>query len=94
MNLVTGLPIDRRDGRLKVMGRAKYAAEFDIANAAHAALVQGTITSGSIVGFDLTAVQAVPGVIAILTPDNAPRLASTQSSGNIVAVPLLQDDWV
>ena len=52
---IAGQPIDRRDGRLKVMGRAKYAAEFDIANAAHAALVQGTITSGSIVGFDLTA---------------------------------------
>ena len=29
MTLVTGLPIDRRDGRLKVTGRAKYAAEFD-----------------------------------------------------------------
>ena len=94
MTLVTGLPIDRRDGRLKVTGRAKYAAEFEIANTAHAVLVQSTITSGSIAGFDLAAVEAVPGIIAVLTPDNAPRLAGTQSTGQIVAIPLLQERQV
>jgi xanthine dehydrogenase YagR molybdenum-binding subunit len=46
MNPVTGQPIDRRDGRLKVTGHAKYAAEFDIDNVAHAVLVESTITSG------------------------------------------------
>jgi xanthine dehydrogenase YagR molybdenum-binding subunit len=50
MNPVTGQPIDRRDGRLKVTGHAKYAAEFDIDNVAHAVLVESTITSGTITG--------------------------------------------
>ena len=94
MTPVTGLPIDRRDGRLKVTGRAKYAAEFDIPNLAHAVLVQSTITSGSIAGFDLAAAQAVPGVLAILTPQNAPRLANPGGGGHIVAFPLLQDNQV
>jgi xanthine dehydrogenase YagR molybdenum-binding subunit len=94
MTPVTGLPIDRRDGRLKVTGRAKYAAEFDLDNVAHAVLVQSTITSGSIAGFDLAIAQAAPGVLAILTPQNAPRLAIPDAGGHIVGFPLLQDDRV
>ncbi|TMK07486.1 MAG: hypothetical protein E6G72_15310, partial [Alphaproteobacteria bacterium] len=63
---VVGQPIDRRDGRLKVTGRARYAAEFDIDNLAHAVLVQSTIASGEIIGFDLADAQAVPGVLTIM----------------------------
>jgi xanthine dehydrogenase YagR molybdenum-binding subunit len=96
---VVGQPIDRRDGRLKVTGRARYAAEFDIDNLAYAVLVQSTITSGEITGFDLSEAQALPGVLTIMTPDNAPRLpqaASGQSetTGPLVAKPLLQDRLV
>ena len=91
---ITGQPIDRRDGRLKVMGRARYAAEFDIDNLAHAVLVQSTIANGEIAGFDLAAAQAAPGVLTILTPDNAPRLAQNETNGGMIAKPLLQDKLV
>src|ERR1051325_6588605 len=96
---VIGLPLDRRDGRLKVTGGAKYTAEFSIDNAAHAVVVQSTIPSGEIAGFDLDAAQAVPGLLAILTPDNAPRLqqaaeASNPTAVDVVRVPLLQDNGV
>ena len=91
---VVGQPIDRRDGRLKVTGRARYAAEFDIDNVAYAVLVQSTIASGEITGFDLAAAQAVAGILAILTPDNAPRLAQGESSASLTAKPLLQDRLV
>ena len=91
---VTGQPIDRRDGRLKVLGRARYAAEFDIDNLVHAVLVQSTIASGEIAGFDLADAQAAPGVLTILTPDNAPRLAQRESDGPMIAKPLLQDKLV
>src|SRR5437763_9342480 len=99
MPLVTGLPLNRRDGRLKVTGRAKYAAEFAIDNAAHAVLVQSTIPSGAIAGFDLAAAQAVPGVLAILTPDSAPQLqkaaeASNPTAPDVLRIPLLQDKGV
>src|SRR2546423_7931393 len=91
---VVGQPVDRRDGRLKVTGHARYAAEFDIDNLAHAVLVQSTIASGEIAGFDLAAAQAVPGVLAILTPDDAPRLAHSEGSASLIAKPLLQDRLV
>src|SRR5258708_7834116 len=96
---IVGQPVDRRDGRLKVTGQARYAAEFDIDNLAHAVLVQSTIASGEIAGFDLAAAQAVPGVLAILTPENAPRLpeqpaSQSETSGPLVAIPLLQDRLV
>lgn len=96
MTLVTGQPIDRRDGRLKVTGRAKYAGEFAIDGLVHAVLVQSTVAAGDIAGFDLSAAQAVPGVLAIVTPDNAPRLpqvsaAQKETSGPPATVPLLQD---
>ena len=96
---VVGQPIDRRDGRLKVTGRARYAAEFDIDNLAHAVLVQSTIASGEIIGFDLSKAQALPGVLTIMTPDNAPRLpqagpGQSETTGPLVAKPLLQDKLV
>lgn len=99
MSLVTGLPLDRRDGRVKVTGRAKYAAEFAIDGAAHAVVVQSTIPSGTLVGFDLAAAQAVPGVLAILTPDNTPLLAGAAETSNptasdVIRIPLLQDQNV
>src|SRR4051812_8965168 len=99
MALVTGLPINRRDGRLKVTGRAKYAAEFGIDNMAHAVIVQSTIASGTIAGFDLAAAQQIPGVLTILTPDNAPRVRPAAEASNATAVevprvPLLQDKGV
>src|SRR5438874_3479452 len=96
---VVGQPIDRRDGRLKVTGRARYAAEFDIANLAHTVLVQSTIASGEVIGFNLADAQAVPGVLTIMTPDNAPRLpqagsGQSETAGPLVAKPLLQDRLV
>ena len=100
MTLVTGLPIDRRDGRLKVTGRAKYAAEFDIDNVAHAVLVQSTISSGS--DRRLRPRRGAGRAGRAGDPDPAERAAaaagllagSEPARGNIVAIPLLQDDQV
>src|SRR5262249_6635886 len=94
-----GQPLDRRDARLKVMGRARYAAEFDIDNLVHAVLVQSTIASGEVTAFDLAAAQAVPGVLTIMTPDNAPRLpqgepGQSETTGAPIAKPLLQHKLV
>src|ERR1051326_8483859 len=96
---VVGQPIDRRDGRLKVTGRARYAAEFDIDNLAYAVLVQSAIASGEITGFDLSEAQAVPGVRTISPPKSAPPLpqaapGQSETTGPLVAKPLLQDKLV
>jgi xanthine dehydrogenase YagR molybdenum-binding subunit len=80
-----GKPIDRIDARLKVTGAARYAAEFHVPGVVHAVLVQSTIAAGSITGFDLKEAQGMPGVLAIVTPDNAGKLS--HSTG-----PLLQNN--
>ncbi|MEY2574838.1 MAG: xanthine dehydrogenase YagR molybdenum-binding subunit [Verrucomicrobiota bacterium] len=68
-----GQPLTRVDGRLKVTGTAKYAAEFSPAKLAYATLIQSTIAKGRVSRLDLSAAQSAPGVIAILTRENAPR---------------------
>jgi xanthine dehydrogenase YagR molybdenum-binding subunit len=69
-----GKPIDRVDGTAKVTGAARFAAEFPYPGLTHAALVHSTIARGRITHIDTTTASAVPGVIAVLTHHNAPRL--------------------
>ncbi|HEY4247949.1 MAG TPA: xanthine dehydrogenase family protein molybdopterin-binding subunit [Lacunisphaera sp.] len=69
-----GQPRDRVDGRAKVMGRATYAADAPVRNAVHAVIVQSTISRGRIESMDASAVEKSPGVIAVLTPNNMPKL--------------------
>ena len=69
-----GAPLDRIDGPLKVTGAAKYAYEYPIVGVTSVALVQSTIARGRIVSVDARAALALPGVLAVLWHENAPRL--------------------
>ncbi|MEY2494181.1 MAG: xanthine dehydrogenase YagR molybdenum-binding subunit [Verrucomicrobiota bacterium] len=68
-----GQPLTRVDGRFKVTGAARYAAEFARPRLAYAALIQSTIANGRVSTIDLAAAQSAPGVIGILTRENAPQ---------------------
>ncbi len=70
-----GRPVDRIDGVVKTSGEARYAAEFPYPDLAHAALVHAAVARGRITGFDVAAAQAVPGVLAVITHLNAPKMA-------------------
>lgn len=72
---VIGRPVSRVDGRAKVTGSATYAGEFDLPGLAHAALAHSTVPHGTIARIDTSAAEAAPGVLAVLTHRNAPRLA-------------------
>ena len=73
MNAI-GQPISRADGRLKVTGRARYTADIPLAGTAHAAIVHSTIASGRIVSIGTSAAEWPPGVLAVLTYQNMPRM--------------------
>ncbi len=73
-NAVTGKPMDRVDGRQKVAGTAQYSAEYPQKNLAYAVLIDSKIARGSIKSMDLSAAEKAPGVLAILTHANAPKL--------------------
>jgi xanthine dehydrogenase YagR molybdenum-binding subunit len=86
---IIGEPLPRVDGRLKVTGGAKYSAEFAIPNLAYAVLLQSTIPSGRVVSMDTTEAERAPGVLTVMTPANAPKLAAPQER-----ISTLQDDRV
>lgn len=70
-----GRPMTRRDGALKVTGRAVYAADNRPAGMVHAALATSGVARGRVASLDVAAARAHPGVIAVMTPDNRPPLA-------------------
>jgi xanthine dehydrogenase YagR molybdenum-binding subunit len=64
----------RYDALAKVTGRAKYAAEFPVENAAYAYIVQANIPSGAVASIDQSVAAKAAGVYSIITPFNAPKL--------------------
>jgi xanthine dehydrogenase YagR molybdenum-binding subunit len=74
-----GKPLERVDGRRKVTGTARYAAEIRRHRLVHAVAVQSTVARGRIVAVDVAAAHRAPGVLAILTHANAPRLGKSPS---------------
>ncbi|MGJ7918886.1 xanthine dehydrogenase family protein molybdopterin-binding subunit [Massilia sp. LXY-6] len=77
---VIGQGIDRLDGPLKVTGRATYSAEHQIPRLAHGMMVLSTVPKGRIVAIDVASVKRMPGVMLVMTHQNAPRLQSQGKS--------------
>ncbi|HTV07965.1 MAG TPA: xanthine dehydrogenase family protein molybdopterin-binding subunit [Candidatus Aquilonibacter sp.] len=71
-------PPHRYDGIAKVTGTAKYAAEFKEPfpkqDLVYAYVVQSTIPCGTVKAIDAKAAERAPGVVAVLTPFNTPKL--------------------
>ena len=74
MTSVIGQSVDRVDGRLKVTGSAKYAADYAVNQIAHGVPVQSSIARGRVVKIDTSAAEQSPGVLAVITRSNAPTL--------------------
>jgi xanthine dehydrogenase YagR molybdenum-binding subunit len=96
---IIGQPINRTDGRLKVTGAARFSAEHPVPHLAHAVLVLSTIPSGRITGIDTAPALKMPGVLAVMSHLNAPRLpaggragAGSPPAGRVMN--LLQEDQV
>ena len=70
----TGAALDRFDGPAKVAGEAPYAFEQPVENPAYLFPVQASIAAGRVTEIDTAAAAAEPGVVAVLTPENAIRL--------------------
>ena len=73
---VVGQPVDRIDGALKTTGTAPYAYDrHDVAaNQAYGYVVGSAIAKGRILSMDVTAAKAAPGVISIVSANNAGKL--------------------
>jgi xanthine dehydrogenase YagR molybdenum-binding subunit len=93
MSGLVGAPIDRVDGRLKVTGAAKYSAEIALPGLAYGVMVLSTAASGTS-QVDANAARRAPGVIAVMTPQNAPRVDSGGNGAGDRTLMVLQDDLV
>jgi xanthine dehydrogenase YagR molybdenum-binding subunit len=76
-----GQSVSRVDGLLKATGKAKFTAEYNLANVAHAALVLARIARGKIQRIDISAARGAAGVIAVITHENAPAMRATEVFG-------------
>jgi xanthine dehydrogenase YagR molybdenum-binding subunit len=70
-----GVPLNRIDGVQKVTGAANYAYEYPVEGVTYVFPVQSTIAKGRVVSIDASAARTLPGVIAVLSHENAPQLA-------------------
>jgi xanthine dehydrogenase YagR molybdenum-binding subunit len=77
---IIGRPTDRIDGPLKTTGRAPYAYErHDVASdQAYGYVVGSAIAKGRITRLDVSRARAAPGVIAVVTAENAGKLGKAE----------------
>ncbi|MEV5413086.1 xanthine dehydrogenase family protein molybdopterin-binding subunit [Thermopolyspora sp. NPDC052614] len=95
-----GAAAPRLDGPAKVRGQAAFAAEFAYPDMVYAALVHSTIAKGRITGLDVADARSAPGVVLVMTHENAPRmnpmprmLTAPKAAGGD-DLPIMQDDRV
>ncbi|MDQ3635734.1 MAG: xanthine dehydrogenase family protein molybdopterin-binding subunit [Acidobacteriota bacterium] len=77
-----GKEMSRVDGVAKVTGKAKYAAEFPVNNAAYGYIVTSDIAKGSIKSIDTKAAEKAGGVLKVYTHLNALKNQSKGSAFN------------
>jgi xanthine dehydrogenase YagR molybdenum-binding subunit len=75
-----GKPTSRVDGRAKVTGTAKYAAEYNVPGLAHGVVVSATVAKGRIKRIHTADAFAVDGVLDVFTHSHRPRFASSDES--------------
>ena len=92
-----GKPVSRLDGPHKVKGVARFAAERAMDGMVHAALSYSTVAKGRIETLDTAAAEASPGVVAVMTYLNAPRMNAPAVFGTSATaagpsdLPIMQD---
>jgi xanthine dehydrogenase YagR molybdenum-binding subunit len=85
-----GVDLRRRDGELKVRGRATYAYETEVDAPAYCFPIQATIARGRVREMAVNTAEKMPGVLAVLTVHNAEPVASTDDA----ELAVLQNDEV
>ncbi len=92
-----GQPLTRRDGHLKVTGGARYAADNHPPGMLYAVLATSSIARGRVASLDVAAARVHPGVVEVMVPGNAPKLAKSPDDKDhpfMFRMELLQDDRV
>ncbi|MEV4316148.1 xanthine dehydrogenase family protein molybdopterin-binding subunit [Actinocrispum sp. NPDC049592] len=83
-----GAPVDRVDGVAKTTGTAQFSAEHAYPGLAYAVVVHSSISRGQIAAIDTAEASAIPGVLKVITHENAPPMkpAPKQSMVNLSTI--------
>lgn len=74
--------LDRVDGKAKVTGAARYSAEYDLAGLTYGVLATSNITKGTITAINTKGAEKAPGVLAVITHLNAPKIPGYDEGKN------------
>ena len=72
----TGSAVSRIDGRAKVTGEARYAAEHFAPDLLYGVVVSSTVAKGRIVTIDDAEAMALEGVVEVMSHLNRPKMRS------------------
>jgi len=75
-----GTALTRVEGREKVTGEAVYAYEHDIEGVVYAWIVPATVAKGAVSAVDGEEARRLPGVLAVLSHENAPDLGEVSDA--------------
>ncbi|HET7635411.1 MAG TPA: xanthine dehydrogenase family protein molybdopterin-binding subunit [Burkholderiales bacterium] len=77
--IAIGTALARLDGHAKVTGTAPYAFEYPVSEPLYLHPVQAAIARGRVTAIDTASARALDGTVAVITHENAPRLASDKN---------------
>lgn len=92
-----GQPLTRRDGVLKVTGKARFAADNHPPGMLYAVTAVSSIARGRVKSLDVAAAKSHRGVVEVMTPANRPPLAldpDEKTNPFMFRLDLLQNDRV
>ncbi|MCK8493832.1 xanthine dehydrogenase family protein molybdopterin-binding subunit [Spirosoma sp. RP8] len=75
MSNAIGKPLSRVDGRAKVTGSAKYAAEYNVPELTYGYVISSAIAKGKITSIDDSEALKLDGVLKVFTHENRPHTA-------------------
>lgn len=82
----------RVEGRLKVTGAAKYAADHTPSGTVYAVLVGASIARGAVTAIDANRALAVPGVLRVLTRADMPTFGEVGFPAAVMSLPMQTDE--
>lgn len=83
-----GRPLSRVDGRLKVTGQARYAADHDLPGLVHAVIVGSTVSRGSVTALASDEALSAGGVLKVLTSWDDVKLGYPGTQVNFFGQPV------
>ncbi|MEO6405410.1 MAG: xanthine dehydrogenase family protein molybdopterin-binding subunit [Ferruginibacter sp.] len=82
--------LDRIDARAKVTGQAQFSYEYNFPNLAYGVMVGSNIAKGTIIALDTKTAGRAPGVIAVISHLNIPKLTGYEPVADADKLPAIK----